>query len=111
MPSLDQVQKQLTDFIKGLSGKQRGLLIGAAVLTIGILAAFAHLISTPDYVPLMTGMEASDAQALGAKLAAKNIAYQISHRWQGCQRAQRQTGFEPHGSRGGWNAAQRPHGV
>ncbi|MGB8010559.1 MAG: flagellar basal-body MS-ring/collar protein FliF [Terriglobales bacterium] len=78
MPSLDQVQKQLTDFIKGLSGTQRALLVGAVVLTIAVLAAFAHLISTPDYVPLMTGMEPSDAQALGAKLAAKNIAYQIS---------------------------------
>ncbi len=78
MPSLNQVQKQLTDFVVGLTGKQRLLLAGAVVLTIGILAAFAHLISTPDYVPLMTGMEPADAQALGAKLAAKNIAYQIS---------------------------------
>lgn len=78
MASFDQVQKQLTDFVIGLSGKQRALLVGAAVLTIGVLAAFAHLISTPDYVPLMTGMEPADAQALGAKLAAKNIAYQIS---------------------------------
>jgi len=78
MPPLNQVQKQLTDFVTGLNGKQRALLVGAAVLTIGVLAAFAHLISTPDYVPLMTGMEPADAQALGAKLAAKNIAYQIS---------------------------------
>jgi flagellar M-ring protein FliF len=78
MPSLNQVQKQVTDFIKGLTGKQRLLLVGAAVLTIAVLAAFAHLISTPDYVPLMTGMEPADAQALGAKLAAKNIAYQLS---------------------------------
>lgn len=78
MPSLNQVQKQLTDFLAGLTGKQRLLLGGAAVLTIAVLAAFAHLISTPDYVPLMTGMEPTDAQALGAKLAAKNIAYQIS---------------------------------
>lgn len=75
---MDQVQKQLTDFISGLNGKQRALLVGAAVLTIAVLAAFAHLISTPDYVPLMTGMEPADAQALGAKLAAKNIAYQIT---------------------------------
>jgi flagellar M-ring protein FliF len=78
MPSLNQVQKQLTDFFAGLTGKQRLLLVGAAVLTIAVLAAFAHLISTPDYVPLMTGMEPADAQALGAKLAAKNIAYQIA---------------------------------
>src|ERR1700683_786142 len=78
MPPLKQVQKQVTDFLTGLSVKQRLLLIGAAVLTIVVLASFAHLISTPDYVPLMTGMEPTEAQALGAKLAAKNIPYQLS---------------------------------
>jgi|HubBroStandDraft_6_1064221.scaffolds.fasta_scaffold128443_1 flagellar M-ring protein FliF len=78
MPSLDQVQKQATDFVAGLSVKQRGMLIGATVLTVAVLALFAHMISTPDYKPLVTGMEASDAQALGAQLAAKNIQYQIS---------------------------------
>jgi flagellar M-ring protein FliF len=72
------MQKQLTDFIAGLTGKQRVLLVGVAVLTIAVLAVFAHLISTPDYVPLMTGMEPADAQALGEKLAAKNISYQLS---------------------------------
>src|SRR5271166_3602386 len=78
MPPLSQMQKQLTDFIAGLTGKQRLLLVGAAVLTVAVLAVFAHLISTPDYVPLMTGMEPGDAQALGAKLAAKNISYQLT---------------------------------
>lgn len=78
MPSLSQVQKQATDFFAGLSLKQRGLLIGAGVLTIAILAAFVHLIATPDYKPLVTGMEATDAETLGAKLAAKNIQYEIS---------------------------------
>jgi len=78
MPPLNQIQKQVTTFVSGLTAKQRMLLIGAAVVTIAVLAAFAHLISTPDYVPLATGMEPADAQALGAKLAAKNIAYQIS---------------------------------
>src|ERR1700734_3721408 len=72
------MQKRLTYFITGLIRKQQVLLVGAVVLTIGVLAAFAHLISTPDYVPLMTGMEPTDAQALGAKLAAKNIPYQLS---------------------------------
>lgn len=78
MPSLNQVQKQATDFVSGLSVKQRGVLIGATVVTVAVLALFAHMISTPDYKPLVTGMEVSDAQALGAQLAAKNIQYQIS---------------------------------
>jgi flagellar M-ring protein FliF len=78
MPSLNQVQKQATDFVSGLSVKQRGVLLGATVVTIAVLALFAHMISTPDYKPLVTGMETSDAQALGAQLAAKNVQYQIS---------------------------------
>jgi len=53
-------------------------LIGASVLTLAVLAAFVHLIATPDYKPLVTGMDAADAEALGAKLAAKNIQYEIS---------------------------------
>ena len=79
MPSLPEVQKQVTDFVTGLSVKQRGLLLGAGVLTIAILAVFVHLIATPDYKPLVTGMDASDAKALGAQLAAKNIPYEISN--------------------------------
>lgn len=78
MPSLEQVQKQATDFINGLSVKQRALLIGATVVTVAVLALFVRLIGTPDYKPLVTGMEPADAEALGAKLAAKNIQYQIS---------------------------------
>jgi len=78
MPSLNQIQKQATDFVGNLSMKQRGLLVGGGLLTVAVLALFAHLVSTPDYKPLVTGMEASDAQALGTQLAAKNIQYQIS---------------------------------
>jgi len=78
MPSINQVQKQATDFVAGLTLKQRAMLVGGAVLTIATLAIFVHFISTPDYKPLMTGMEAADAEALGAKLAAKNIQYEIS---------------------------------
>jgi flagellar M-ring protein FliF len=78
MPSLDQLQKQTTDFITGLTVKQRVVLGVATVLTAAVLAVFSHFISTPDYVPLMSGMEPADAQALGAKLEAKNISYQIA---------------------------------
>jgi flagellar M-ring protein FliF len=78
MPPLNQLQKQATDFVGSLTVKQRILLGAATVLTLAVLAVFSHYISTPEYVPLMTGMEASDAQALGVKLAAKNIPYEIA---------------------------------
>jgi flagellar M-ring protein FliF len=78
MPPFTQIQKQLKDFTSGLSVKQGSLLVGAVLLTIAVLVGFVNLIATPDYKPLVSGMEPADAQALGAKLAAKNIAYQIS---------------------------------
>jgi flagellar M-ring protein FliF len=78
MPSLNQMQKQVTDFVAGLSAKQLWMLVGASVLTVAILALFVRMIATPDYKPLVTGMNAADAESLGAQLAAKNIQYQIS---------------------------------
>ena len=78
MPSFDQLTKQVTAMFGGLSGKQRIMLGGAAVVTVAVLALFVHLIATPDYKPLMTDMEPADAKALGQKLAAKNISYEIS---------------------------------
>lgn len=78
MPTREQIQKQLKDFFTGLTGTQRLLLAGATLLTLALVGLFASLISSPEYKPLVTGMEAADAQALGAQLAAKNIAYQLS---------------------------------
>jgi flagellar M-ring protein FliF len=78
MPSMNQLQKQVTDFASGMSAKQRLLLAGAAVVTIAVLGVFVHFLTAPDYKPLMTGMEPEDAQALANKLAAKNISYEIS---------------------------------
>jgi flagellar M-ring protein FliF len=78
MPSFPEVQKQVTDFVTGLPVKQRGLLIGASIVTVATLALFVHMIATPDYKPLVTGMEPADAKALASRLAAKNIQYEIS---------------------------------
>ena len=51
--------------------RRRGLIAGVMIF-------FGHLIVTPDYKPLMTGMEPTDAQSLASRLAAKNIPYQLS---------------------------------
>jgi flagellar M-ring protein FliF len=79
MPPLNQIQKQATDFYQALTGTQRILLMGAAVVTVAVVVAFGSMMATPDYKPLVTGMETSDAQALGMKLAAKNIPYRIGN--------------------------------
>ena len=77
MPPLNNIQKQATDFLAALTGTQKAMLLGAGVVTIAVVVGFASLMATPDYKPLVTGMEASDAQALGVKLAAKNIPYRM----------------------------------
>ena len=77
MPPLANIQKQARDFVGALTVKQRMLLIGAGIVTVAVVIGFAGLMATPDYKPLVTGMEASDAEALGVKLAAKNIPYRV----------------------------------
>ncbi len=46
--------------------------LGAGVIAAAI-AFFAHTMTTPDMKPVMTGLEAADAQSLVAQLAAKKI--------------------------------------
>src|SRR6202142_3481932 len=77
MPPLNNIQKQAKDFLAALTGTQKAMLLGAAVVTIAVVVGFANLMATPDYKPLVTGMEASDAAALGTKLPAKNIPYRM----------------------------------
>lgn len=77
MPPLNNIQKQAKDFIGALTVKQRMLLVGAGIVTLAVVIGFAGLMATPDYKPLVTGMEASDAEALGVKLTAKNIPFRL----------------------------------
>src|SRR5581483_11305742 len=64
--------------INGLSTRQLVLLgIGAAVVGI-TLWAFVTLIGKPKYATLYSGLKPGEAQSLGSRLAAKNIAYELS---------------------------------
>src|SRR5271169_2695541 len=78
MASFSQIANQGKNAFAALDTKQLILLSGGAALLIGVVIFFGRLIITPDYKPLMTGMEPVDAQALAGRLAAKNIEYQIS---------------------------------
>jgi flagellar M-ring protein FliF len=63
---------------QGLHPQQRVYFgIGLAV-TVAAVVFFVRMIATPDYKPLMTGMETADAQSVGAQLAAKKIPYIVS---------------------------------
>src|SRR6266436_9525177 len=78
MASFSQIANQGKNAFAVLDTKQLILLAGGAALLVGVIIFFGHLIVTPDFKPLMTGMEPADAQALASRLAAKSIEYQIS---------------------------------
>jgi flagellar M-ring protein FliF len=76
--SFEDVLGRLGVFFKGLSFYQR-LWMGAGVALVGgTLWVFVTLLGQPKYVTLYSGLRPEDAQALGAKLGAKNIPHQIS---------------------------------
>jgi len=73
-----QVMERAMLYWQGLHPQQRVYFgIGLAV-TVAAVVFFVKMIATPDYKPLMTGMEAADAQSVGAQLAAKKIPYIVS---------------------------------
>jgi flagellar M-ring protein FliF len=76
--SFDDVLHRLGEFFKGLSFQQRFLLAGGVALVAGTLWVFVALVGQPKFVTLYSGLRQEEAQALGARLAAKNIPHQIS---------------------------------
>jgi len=78
MASFNQVLNQGKSVLAALDTKQLLLLMGGAGFITAMVIFFGRMIVTPDYKPLMTGMEVSDAQSLAGRLAAKNIPYQLS---------------------------------
>jgi len=74
----EQVLARLQMFWASRSQQQRIYLVAGVAVMIAVAVFFGQMLSTPEYKPLMTGMEAADAQAVAAQLAAKKIAYQLS---------------------------------
>src|ERR1700759_2638872 len=64
-------------FWVGRNTPQRIYLIAGLGLTLGVAAFFVKMMATPQYKPLMSGLEPADAQAITAELAAKKIPYLI----------------------------------
>ena len=61
-----------------LTSRQRTVVVGGTLLTLVALAAMIRTFGSPEYKPLMTGLEPADAQSIGAALAAKKIDYQLT---------------------------------
>jgi flagellar M-ring protein FliF len=64
-------------FWAGRNTQQRIYLGAGLALTLGVAAVLVKMIATPEYKPLMSGLEPADAQAITAELAAKKIPYLI----------------------------------
>jgi flagellar M-ring protein FliF len=73
-----QAMDRVKQFWAGRSTQQRVYLGVGLAMTLGIAAFFVKMISTPEYKPLMSGLEPADAQAVTAQLAAKKIPYLVS---------------------------------
>jgi flagellar M-ring protein FliF len=71
--SANQVMERVKIFWNGLRPQQRAFLGVGLALTLGVAGFLAKMISTPDYKPLMKGLEPADAQAISAELTAKKI--------------------------------------
>jgi flagellar M-ring protein FliF len=76
--SFDDVVHRLGEFFRRLSFRQRLLLGGGAALVGGTLWLFVTLLGQPKYVTLYSGLRPEEAQALGVRLAGKNIPHQTS---------------------------------
>jgi flagellar M-ring protein FliF len=76
--SFEDVLERLRQFFKGLSFYQRVWIAAGLALVAGTLWLFVTLLGQPKYVTLYSGLRPEEAQALGGRLAAKNIPHQIS---------------------------------
>ncbi len=76
--TFEDVLHRLGETFKGLGWQQRLLLLAGLVLVSATLWVFVALLGQPKYVTLYSGLRPEEAQALGSRLAAKNIPHQIS---------------------------------
>ena len=76
--SFSQTLSQAGDLLRGMSPRQRLWLGGGAALVGITLWIFVGLLGKPRYVTLYSGLKPGEAQALGGRLAAKNIAYELA---------------------------------
>jgi flagellar M-ring protein FliF len=77
-PGLDKALERGKVFWTGLRPQQQAFFGLGLAITVGAIVFFVKMIATPDYKPLMNGLEPADAQAISSQLAGKKIACIIS---------------------------------
>ena len=70
--------QQLKQIWDRMERRQRLIVCGIALGTLVMLGVIAAVMSSPDYKPLMTGLEPEDAQAISQQLVAKKIDFRMS---------------------------------
>ena len=76
--STNDVLSRAKGFWSRLNPQQQRFFGVGLVVTVAVCGVCIKFMATPTYKPVMTGLEAADAQALVAQLAAKNIPAQVS---------------------------------
>ena len=69
---------QLKQLWAKMNPRQRLIIGGGTLLTLLAVGLLVRTMATPDFKPLMTGLEPADAQAISQQLAAKKIEYRPS---------------------------------
>ena len=75
---MNQGLKQVQEFLRGLSLRQKLMLGGGGAAVALTLWGFVALLGQGKTVTLYSGLRPADAQAMASRLAAKNIPYEIS---------------------------------
>ncbi len=76
--SLAQLAAQARQMLLGMGPVQTALVAGGVLLLGVTVWAFVGLMNKPKMSTLYSGLKPGEAQALGGRLAAKNIVYELS---------------------------------
>jgi flagellar M-ring protein FliF len=78
MADTGQILNKVKQFWLSRTNNQRVMLGAGGAVMLGMIAFFASLIATPEYKPLVSGLESADAQTISAELTAKKIPFKLS---------------------------------
>jgi flagellar M-ring protein FliF len=78
MAGMGNATEQIKQFWSSRNGAQKGFLVGGTAATVVLMVLFVRMIGTPDYKPLFTDLQPSDAQTLSAQLEAQGIPHQTT---------------------------------
>src|SRR5215475_15291634 len=75
---VDRLKEQGRRFVDGFTPGQKAMTILGVVAVVFAGMTFMKWASTPDYVPLYTGLSSADAGAVTQQLDASNVKYKIA---------------------------------